>query len=154
MPTPYPHPFQCAYHPLFETKNEAVEFIEDYQANGHMKKCMYLTIRPFGDGFSADSFGPDCEQHSFRREDRGRGSSWFGCPVDCRMYRPAWWGKPTRWLKKQWWPFREFVVGTAQWFASLPMLTQVILLLIVLTVVGIPWRGIVWQIIKLFASTK
>jgi hypothetical protein len=70
------------------------------------------------------------------------------------MYQGAWWGKPARWLKEQWWPFRGFVVGTAQWFASLPVLTQVLLVLLLFTVIGIPWHGIVWKIIKLLAPTK
>ena len=152
MPTRFPHPFQCDYYPLFETKNDAAAFIEDYQANGHMKKCAHLAIRRSGDGYSAYKFGPSCDEDSFHREDNGRRSSWFiGCPVDCRMYQPAWKRTTGQFLKRHWRPIRENTIGVAQWFASLPWFSQLFILIIALALLGIPYRGTLYMLVKLLS---
>ena len=150
-----PHPFICKDVPRFNTQHEVVVFIEMYKSKGHIKRCTHLEFGEIGTGGYATDYTPKCRKDSFIIQDEGiNRSAFYGCDRECRLYEPVWWGKPKRWLKKQWWPFRRFVVGTAEWFASLGHITQVIFALALLALVSTPWRGTIVDILKIIYSGK
>lgn len=159
MPFPYTSEYLL---PQFSTQHKAAVFIEEYKEDGHIKRCTDVDIRAFPNGLGIVTYGPYCEKDSFdagRSHVRhGRLYQFRGCPEGCRMYQAAWWGKPARWLKQQWWPFRSFVGGTAQWYASLHSSTQAIIAIAfaitLLALVGIPWREPLLDLIKRLPSAK
>jgi hypothetical protein len=129
------HPYPCEFIPSFETKHQAQVFIEAYQIQGHIKRCAHLSLDTYGDGF-VDRYGPKCAEHSFELEETGRTNNLFhGCPKNCRLYKYAWWRTIKKSLKGYWWPLRRGIIGTAQWYASLSMPVQVIMVLILLTLI-------------------
>lgn len=152
------HPLKCEYYPQFPTKDLAARFIEGYKAEGHMKNCSHLSVHRFGNGFSVLYYGPLCAEDSFdRRDDRNsRTSLFYGCPSDCRMFESAAWSKTKAFRKRQWRSFRDSVVGIATWFASLHYGTQIMLTLLmfilVLSLLGIPWRATLADAIKILLS--
>jgi hypothetical protein len=145
-----PFPFPCEDVPRFETQHEAATLLAEYQAKSHIKQCAHVRIGTIGAGMIATDYTLKCEKDSFVvEEERYSGSSFHGCPKDCRLYEPAWKGRTKKWLKEHWWPFRRFIVGTAQWYASLSPAAQVILALLLLALVGFPWRDTVLDGLKI-----
>ncbi len=145
-----PFPFPCEDVPRFETQHEVATLIAEYQAKGHIKRCSHVRIGTIGAGMVATDYTPKCQKVSFDFEEKSYSKSFFyGCPIDCRLYEPTWKGTPRRWLKEHWWPFRQFIVGTAQWYASLSPAAQVIIALVCLALVGFPWRDTVLDGLKI-----
>ncbi len=145
-----PFPYPCEDVPRFDTQHEVATLIAVYQKNGYIKRCTHVEIGTIGAGMYAEDYTPKCQKDSFeiREKDYSR-SMFFGCPKDCRLYEPSWKGRSQRWLKKHWWPFRRFIVGTAQWYASLSPAAQVIIALVCLAFVGFPWRDTVLDGLKI-----
>jgi len=83
------HPHYCDWDPAFESQHEMIEFVEQYQAQGYIKRCTRLDVKPTGGGFSSPRcYVVNCLADSFHRERRGRGAYWYGCPPNCRVYDP------------------------------------------------------------------
>jgi hypothetical protein len=93
---PFPYPCGIDQVPEFKTRHEAEEFIAAYQEAGRIKRCAHLYTRELGGGYYSTrprTFGPGCQQHSFRCEDPLYATPgawrWYGCPTNCLLYRPG-----------------------------------------------------------------
>lgn len=156
MAEKFPFPYPCEYIPIFNSQHDVAVLIEEYKQSGHIKRCTYVSIKDILDGYTgAVTYRPDCEKDSFVVKKKNyRQYDFYGCPKDCRLYQAVWWGKPKQWLKDQWWPFRRFIVGTAQWYASLSPVTQVIIAITLLALAGTPWRGTIVDVLKIIYQPK
>lgn len=146
--TPFPYP--CEDVPRFDTKHAVATLIAEYKAKGYIKQCAHVRIGTIGAGMYRTDYTPKWGEDSFDVTGVSFGKKRFhGCPKDCRLYESVWKGIPKKWLKEKWWPFRGFIVGTAEWYASLSMPAQVILALGVLALMSSPWSNTVLEGLKI-----
>lgn len=100
-------PLICEDVPRFETQHEAAVFIEEYQAAGHLKRCAYIRLGAIDSELERPAYTPKCDKESFAIiEEAYDKKAFYGCPKDCRLYRPTWLGSSQKWFKDHWWPFR------------------------------------------------
>lgn len=154
MAAKLPFPYPCQDSPRFDTQHWVATLIAEYQDWGHIKKCAHVHIERFDNVLDKTStYGPGCHKDSFVvREDPDGDYQlryFYGCPKECRLYRSAWVEKTEDWLNTRWRDLRRTIVAVFQWYASLSAVTQAILALAILALVGAPWRDTILEGLKI-----
>jgi hypothetical protein len=146
----FPHPYPGV--PRFPGKHLAQVVIDNYKQRGHIRRCAHLRLGEWGGMIDAPEYGPECLHNSFTIiPSTGQydpdPDGFYGCPKNCRFFRPSWIGRLGRGSSAAWRvalsPFTA-LVWFLKWYQVLPAVTQVALLLLILLLVGfVNWQQVV-----------
>jgi hypothetical protein len=149
----HPYRVQPGRMPTFRTKNEAHEFLAEYQERGLIRRCAHARIRMVGnERLATPGFAVECAESSFQEVQvnaQGPGDSsrgFNGCPQGCRLYQYPFSAKLSRWRRAQ---------HPMIWFERQPSLVKATIIMLPVLVLAIIYHvvgdliGLVGAISKL-----
>ena len=135
----------ATFVPTFASPHLAAEFIEAYQAARHIKKCAHVQRGALIASGISPGYPVLCGKQSFdihvvqARAHDDPGIGFFGCPKNCRLYRPRWKERLARW---------EAGLHPLLWFERQPWQVKVAVILAPVLLVAV-FRGALADLVAL-----